>query len=40
MRYKSYDSVIWDIKQMLIKSTGLPIDIHFDVNNIRKDFDW
>ena len=40
MKYKSYDNVIWDIKQMLIKSTGLPIDIHFGHNNIRKDFNW
>ena len=40
MRYQSYDNVIWDIKQMLIKSTGLPIDIHFTHNNIRKDFNW
>ena len=40
MKYKSFDNVIWDIKQMLIKSTGLPIDIHFGHNNIRKDFNW
>ena len=40
MKYKSYDGLIWDIKQMLIKSTGLPIDIHFGHNNIRKDFNW
>jgi hypothetical protein len=40
MKYKSYDNVIWDIKQMLMKSTGLPIDIDFDVNNIRTEFNW
>ena len=40
MKYKSHDNVIWDIKQMLIKSTGLPISIQFDTNNIRKDFNW
>lgn len=40
MRYKSYDNVIFDLKQILKSSTGLPIDIHFDVNNIRKNFEW
>jgi hypothetical protein len=40
MKYKSYDNIIWDIKQMLMKSTGLPIDIDFDVNNVRTEFNW
>jgi hypothetical protein len=40
MKYKSYGDVIEDIKQMLMKSTGLPISIQFDTNNIRKDFNW
>lgn len=40
MKYKSYDNVIEDIRQMLMKSTGLPISIQFDANNIRKDFNW
>lgn len=40
IRLQSYDSLIWDLKQILKSSTGLPIDIHFDVNNVRKNFDW
>ena len=40
MKYHSYDNIIWDLKQILISSTGLPIDIHFDVNNTRKNFEW
>jgi len=40
MRYISYDNIIWDLKQILKSSTGLPIDIHFDVNNIGKKFEW
>ncbi len=40
MKYKSYDGFIWDIKQMLTKSTGLPIDIQYETSNLRSNPQW
>jgi hypothetical protein len=40
IKYQSYDNIIWDLKEILKSSTGLPIDIHFDANNLRKNFEW
>lgn len=40
IKYKSFDNIIYDLNYVLKTSTGLPININYEVNNIRKDFNW
>jgi len=40
IKHQSFDNIIWDMKQILISKTKMPLDIHFETTNIRKNFDW
>ena len=40
MRYKDYDDLIYQLKYILKKSTGLPIDIKYESVNTRTNPQW
>ena len=40
MRYKDYDDLIYQLKYILKKSTGLPIDIKYETVNTRTNPQW
>ena len=40
MRYKDYDDLIYQLKYILKKSTGLPIDIKYETFNTRTNPQW
>ena len=40
MRYKDYDELIYQLKYILKKSTGLPIDIKYETVNTRTNPQW
>ena len=40
MRYKDYSDFIYELQYMIRKSTGLPIDIKYEVINLNTDPQW
>jgi hypothetical protein len=40
MRYKDYSDFIYELQYMIRKSTGLPIDIKYEVVNLNTDPQW
>jgi hypothetical protein len=40
MRYKDYSDFIYEFQYMIRKSTGLPIDIQYEVVNLNTDPQW
>jgi hypothetical protein len=40
MRYKDYTDFIYEFQYMMRKSTGLPIDIQYEVINLNTDPQW
>jgi hypothetical protein len=40
MRYKDYSDFIYEFQYMIRKSTGLPIDIEYEVVNLNTDPQW
>lgn len=40
MSYKDYDDLVYQLKYILKKSTGLPIDIKYETVNIRTNPQW
>jgi hypothetical protein len=40
MRYKDYSDFIYEFQYMIRKSTGLPIDIKYEVVNLNTDPQW
>jgi hypothetical protein len=40
MRYKDYSDFIYELQYMIRKSTGLPIDIKYEVFNLTTDPQW
>jgi hypothetical protein len=40
MRYKDYSDFIYEFQYMMRKSTGLPIDIKYEVINLNTDPQW
>jgi hypothetical protein len=40
MRYKDYTDFIYEFQYMMRKSTGLPIDIKYEVINLNTDPQW
>ena len=40
MRYKDYTDFIYELQYFIRKSTGLPIDIKYDVVNLNTDPQW
>ncbi len=40
MRYKDYTDFIYEFQYMIRKSTGLPIDIQYEVINLNTDPQW
>jgi hypothetical protein len=40
MRYKDYSDFIYEFQYMIRKSTGLPIDIQYEVVNLNTDPHW
>jgi len=39
-KYQSFDNIMWDMKQILKSRTKLPIDIHFEAINLKKNFEF
>jgi len=40
IKYVSFDNLIWDLKQMIKNQIKFPVDIHFEINNLSKNFNW
>ena len=40
MRYKDYSDFIYELQYMIRKSTGLPIDIKYEVVNLNSNPQW
>jgi hypothetical protein len=38
IKYVSFDNLIWDLKQMIKNQIKFPVDIHFEINNLSKNF--
>lgn len=35
-----FDNIIWDLKQIIKNKIKFPVDIHFEMNNLSKDFNY
>jgi hypothetical protein len=40
MRYKDYSDLIYELQYFIRKSTGLPIDIKYELINLKTDPQW
>jgi hypothetical protein len=40
IKHISFDNTIWDLKQIIKNQIKFPVDIHFEINNLSKDFNW